>query len=138
MCLSGETSVDPMYNAWGAGIGLTLNNPGGGTKRAFDAADAGIAGFSVTVTGDTGGLGLRIGYTGSTSESDVAPFVEVVGPGRHRVRFDEADISWEPNAPPVDPSRVFDVQVQVVGGDAAAEYDFCITELEPIYSAGAG
>ena len=137
MCIEGVTTVDPNYDAWGAGIGLTLNHPGGsGSKRAFDADAADIVGFSVTVDGALGGLDLRIGYTGSTSESDVAPFVQVSRLGTHEVRFTEASITWEENAPPVDPGRVFDVQVQVVGGEAAAEYDVCVTDISPIYASG--
>jgi hypothetical protein len=135
MCLSGITTRDPTNVAWGGGIGFTLNDPGGGQrKRAFNASAAQIVGFAVTITGETNGLGLRIGFTGSASEDDVAPFVLVPGPGSYKIRFDEADITWQPNAPPVDPERIFDVQIQVVGAQAAADYDFCVTELRPIES----
>jgi hypothetical protein len=71
MCISGSTIVDTTYAAWGAGIALGLNESGdmGGTaasvKSAYNATMNGVTGFEVEITGTTGNLPIRIGFTGA-------------------------------------------------------------------------
>lgn len=138
MCLMGNTTEDDTFAAWGAGIGFSLNDLGEDMgKQAFDASAAGIVGFSVSITGDTGGLPVRIGFTASESSDGVAPFVEVPGAGNYDVMLADALVpeAWDActgDACFVDPSSIYDMQIQVVGGNDAADYQFCVTNITPI------
>jgi hypothetical protein len=146
MCLSGDTIVDTTYAAWGAGIALGLNETGdmGGTttsvKSAYNATMNGVTGFLVNITGDTGGLPLRIGFTGAAEQVGAAPFIQFPGAGTgtpYEVPIAQALVpeTWttDPNAGmAADPTNIFDMQVQVVGADVAAHYDFCIESVTPI------
>jgi hypothetical protein len=141
MCLSG-TALGPVDGAWGGGIGVGLNESGGvnSVKKAYDATAQNIVGFSVEISGDTGGNELRVGFTGAAMPSGPSPFVPVPGPGKYDVMFADALVpkNWMvPNAGATpDPKSIFDVQVQIAS-DKAAPFDFCITKLTPIVSGSA-
>lgn len=142
ICITGSTIVDPggTSYAYGAGIGLSLNDSGmtdtmASVKSAYDATAHGVTGFHVVLTG-TSGAPIRIGYTGAATSEDVAPFVEFPMPGDHPVEFTSAMVpsTWDvPNAgETVNPASIFDLQIQVAGGDAAADYDICVQSITPI------
>jgi xyloglucan-specific endo-beta-1,4-glucanase len=140
MCLMGSTTVDETYAAWGAGIGFTLNatpttDTEAGMKLAYDATANHVIGFKVVITGDTADLPLRISYKNQAEGDDPAPYLEVPGVGEYMVKFDLTAVpDWAETNPgePPDPTQLYDIQIQVVGGDAAAAYSFCVTELTPI------
>jgi len=143
MCISGNTVEDTTFAAWGAGIALGLNEsgdtagPGTSVKSAYNATMNGVTGFEVEITGTTGNLPLRIGFSGANPQVGAAPFVEVPGPGIYQVPIDTALVpaAWEtdPNAGQyANPASIFDMQIQVVGGNVAAAYDYCVARVSPI------
>jgi cellulose 1,4-beta-cellobiosidase len=142
MCISGQTQLDPTFAAWGAGIGLSLNetgaaNGGVSVKSAYNGTANGVAGFAISITGSTGNLPLRVGFTPAAGNSNLAaPHWEVPGPGDHTVMIADAIVpaSWDAeNAGAyADPSSVFDLQIQVVGAEADAAYDFCVSSVTPV------
>ncbi|HEX2731089.1 MAG TPA: hypothetical protein VHM70_05775 [Polyangiaceae bacterium] len=142
MCLTGNTTVDDTYAAWGAGIGFTLNTTEktdtmDSVKNAYDAASHGIIGFKVVITGETNGLELRLSYTNLADPGDaVSPLKALPGPGEYMVLFDDAVVpeDWDKdNSGEVpNPNGIYDIQIQVAGGNDAEDYNFCVTELTPI------
>jgi len=145
MCLNGTSAVDPDYLAWGAGIGLSLNETGGddSVKTAYNATANGVVGFRVTLEGDSLGQSMRIGYSTLAEPGDnLTPFVEVgaLEPGQPLVAeviIEDTVVpeAWEtiPNAGEYgNPEASFDLQIQFPGGDVAGNYEFCVTKLEPI------
>lgn len=134
LCLSGETSYDPEYVAFGAGIGVTLNEGAKG-RRPWNASVRNIIGFTFVVTGETNGLRLRAVFTTSPRESDEDPMLDLAGPGTYDVLFDYVVYPGESEraGEPIDPTAIYDAQIMVVGAESAATYDFCLTELRPIY-----
>lgn len=141
MCLTGNTTVDDTYAAWGAGIGLSLNDTGmtetmASVKSAYSAASNGVLGFSITITGDTGGLPIRIQMP-KVADPELSPFVEVPGAGSYDIVIADALIpeAWEQCTGAdclADANSIFDLQIQVVGGNTAASYSFCVTNITPI------
>jgi hypothetical protein len=142
MCITGSTIEDPggTEYAFGAGIGLSLNDSGetetmASVKSAYDATAHGITGFHIVLTG-TSGVPIRIGFTGAAESSSIAPFVEFPMPGDTPVEFTAAMVpsTWDVDnaGETVDPAAIFDLQVQVSGGAVAADYDLCIQSITPI------
>jgi hypothetical protein len=133
------------------GIGLGLNETGGTTsvKSAYPYASNGIVGFAITVTGTTGGAGLRFGFPGQDQQTNPtlpAPFVPQAGPASsagmtYQIMLSQAQVpqSWNVanKGAKVDPNGIFDVQVEIAG-DVAATYNFCVTGIKPIVSGDAG
>jgi hypothetical protein len=142
MCLSG-TSLGAVTGTYGAAIGLSLNDSGGtpDVKGSYDATMHNIIGFEVTITGTFSPLDLRFGFK-DTSGADVSPFYAIIGPGTYQVLFTQAQVptSWttETNAGAyANPSALTDLQFQIAGDEkAGVAFDFCITSLKPILSAG--
>jgi hypothetical protein len=140
MCLSGVLSADS--TAWGAGVGLGLNDSGtnGGTttsvKSPYNATMNGVLGFHVEISGDTGMQPVRIGFTGSEAPTDPSPFWEVPGPGKYDVKLADTLVpkAWDtPSAgTTADPTKLYDMQIQIAGGTIAANYNFCVTNVTPI------
>ncbi len=143
MCLSGN-ALGPVDGAWGAGIGVGLNETGGAmsVKMPYDAAANGVLGFAIEVSGDTGGNALRIGFTGAAAPDGPSPFVTVPGAGSYEVMIEDALVpsSWMvPQAGDTpDPSAIYDVQIQLATDANAAPFDFCITSLTPLLEEGTG
>lgn len=141
MCLSG-TTVGGDGAAWGGGIGLGLNDTGGAMpmKLAYDAAAHDVVGFAVEITGDTNGNELRIGFTADAAPAGASPFVAVPGVGSYDILLSDALVpaNWDvPNAgETVDPSAIYDLQVQIDGNGVAGPFEFCITSLTPILTSG--
>jgi hypothetical protein len=138
MCLSGNTTIDPTYEAWGAGIGLTLNQDADSSSgSSYDAASHDVVGFRIATSGNVGGARLRVQFT--SGNSGAMPFVEVDAGDTVDVMLADAIVPPEWPVPEagtvVDPSSIFDLQVAVAGGDAAFSYDFCITGLSVLVDA---
>ncbi len=144
MCLQGSTSVDPDFAAWGAGIGLSLNDSGetaamASVKGPFDATANGLLGFNILITGDTGGLPIRIQFTKEAEPTAPSPFVQLPGAGTTPYEIMIADAlvpeSWMTCTGDeclADPTSLYDIQIQVVGGEDAANYNFCVESITPI------
>jgi hypothetical protein len=142
-CISGHTIVDMTFAAWGCGLGLSLNASGG--EMSVKSAYTGTAReFTATLEGDTGGRTIRIGVTqAADTNGQVAPYVEVLPlemgtPTTTKFSFADAKYpSWcMGNAAcdglegkSADPTKAYDIQFQVVGGEADADYNLCITSL---------
>jgi hypothetical protein len=133
----------PTFVAWGAGLGLSLSESGGtpSTKQAYNATMNGVSGFHFDVTGSTGGRPLRVGFTGAAMPSGAQPFVEIpAGVMGFDVPIADALVpsTWDdPNAGTMaNPASIYDLQVQIPGGDAAVSYDFCIAKVTPIAMGG--
>jgi hypothetical protein len=139
MCLTGD-ALGPVPGTWGGGIGLGLDETDDmpPVKMPYDATAHDIIGFTVTITGFTGGNAIRIGFTSSAMPTEASPFVAVPGAGTHNILFEDAIVpqDWQvPNAgETVDPSMIYDVQVQLAGDGMVAPFDYCITALTPITS----
>lgn len=134
VCLSGSITDDPTFAAWGAQLGATLAGSGG-QSASFDASAQDIVGFTIAVTGSSGGAPLRISFE-STNSGAVLPFIEVPGAGTYDFLFDDAivPLSWmvpESGAKP-DPSALVGINIQIVGGDQFANYDFCIESMRAL------
>jgi hypothetical protein len=144
MCLTGNTTVDDTYAAWGAGIGFSLNESGevdgaASVKMPFNATAAGVTGFNIKITGDAGGLPIRVNFTKVAAPDGPSPFVAV--PGTSTTGYDVliADAlipaSWDACTGDdclADPTSIYDIQIQVVGGDEAANYNVCVESIVPI------
>jgi hypothetical protein len=132
MCISGSTIVDETYAAWGAGIGASLNDQGG-DKEFFDADTRGIKGFKFTITGDLGGAVLKFKVPRSTKDKDTPPEA-VVDVGANSIQFDDLEPpEWDEFSPSaLDVAELTELKWQIAGGDAEAEYSFCITNVEPL------
>jgi hypothetical protein len=141
MCIAGDTTLDPDHAAWGAGIGLSLNAVGdpAPAKMAYNAAANGVLGFTLSLSGDSGGNPLRVNFTTAEESAGVEPFWQlpaIAGAGDFEVLIADAIVpeAWmipESGKKP-DPAAIYDLQVQVAGGDLAAHYDVCITGVKPI------
>jgi Glycosyl hydrolase family 12 len=148
MCISGKAtgaSAD-----WGAGIGLTLNDSGGmnSVKNAFNATTAAcgnVTGFDITLTGNTGGMPVRIGFTTDGAGVNIAPFIPVGDPagttlalsGATQIVIKNATIptNWMSTDPsPPDPTAIYDLQIQVAADQATAgtPFDLCVTSIKPV------
>ena len=141
MCLSG-TALGPMPSTWGGGIGLSLNESGGAMsmKMPYDAEAHEVVGFAVEVSGDTGSNELRIGFTGTAAPTGPSPFVPVPGAGSYEIMLADALVPASWNVPEagdtVDPTSIYDVQVQIAADGVAGPFDFCITSMTPILAGG--
>ncbi len=132
VCLTGNTTQGN-YEAWGAGIALSLNEPVGGPVAAYDAVEHDVVGFQVVITGITNGLPLRIAY--NSGSGGISPFIQVPGEGTWNVLIAQALV---PSAWPVpeagttpNPRELYYLEVTVVGAQIAADYDFCISAITP-------
>ncbi len=148
MCISGTTTGNMMD--WGAGIGLSLADSGGmsSVKGAFDATKAGcgnITGFDVTLTGNTGGAPVRIGFTTTADGTTIAPFITGGDPGGTTLKLSGVDTividkaviptDWMSTDPsPPDPSKIYDMQFQVATDQLAAgkPFNLCVTSIKPV------
>ena len=98
-------------------------------------------GFYVQIEGSTEGVPLRIILTQEAYPiNKVSPMVELPGPGRFHVRFDDAiypawcEQNQQCEAPPgqrATESSIYDFEVQVVGGLSEADFNVCVKSLSP-------
>ena len=133
MCLTGSTIVDDTYAAWGAGIGASLNDDDG-TKLPFDAEGAGITGFKFTITGDLGGATLKFMLPLTSRESEDGPPEYTAKVGANSVTFDDVvRPAWaDADQEAANAEALYELKWQIAGGEVEAEYDFCVTDVEPL------
>jgi len=152
MCISGTATGSS--KDWGAGIGLSLADSGGmnSVKGAFNAAQAAcgnITGFDITLTGNTNGMPVRIGFATSADGSTISPFIPAGDPagttlalsGSSQIVIKNAAIpaDWKSMDPsPPDPSKIYDLQIQVAADQAKAgqSFDLCVTGIKPVVEGG--
>lgn len=131
VCLEGHTVA--VEGAWGAGIGINLDNPLG-TAKTYDLTAHGIGGFEVTVTGEFP-QGLRMNFADATANI-AAPFVPMARPGTYRIMLADAfvPIGWDTSVAGtgVVPTAVGQLQFQVVGGQLDKNFKFCVTSVIPL------
>ncbi|MGE5785665.1 MAG: hypothetical protein ACM3ZE_13795, partial [Myxococcales bacterium] len=135
-CISGKTSLWPIVNGeydyssvWGAGIGFSLNDPGTGEPTLPYKGPA--AGFRIRLSGKLEGQSVRIAFT-QVYYDESAPFVNTTTLGEKEVLFtDPACPTW--SATCIDPGEYpHDLQIFVVGGDNAGDYQICVDSIVPI------
>lgn len=134
MCITGDTverEEPDDYTAWGAGIGASLNDQDG-DKEPFDADEAGITGFKFTVSGDLDGATLLFLIpTKTTSEDGPPEYTAKIGV--NTVSFDDVvQPDWAGTKGP-NTKKLYELKWQIKGGDTTSSYNFCISDLEPIY-----
>jgi hypothetical protein len=137
ICTSGTNST--AANAWGAGVGLELND--GPPQMPYNTVTHGVKGFCFDVTGSTTSstpvlpstTGIRVAFT-TTENNDNAPFEAVTTPGTHTVLFaDTAQGSWVTTKTTFDPTMVVLVQFQIPASTTeAVAWDFCISNLTAV------
>lgn len=153
MCISGTATGSS--KDWGAGIGLSLNDSGGdaGVKSGFNANTAAcgkITGFDIALSGNTNGMPIRVGFTGSGT-SCAAPFIPVGDPagstlqlsGSTQIVIANATIpsDWTLTAgcsSTVDPTSIYDLQIQVATDQAKANtaFNVCVDSIKPTINGG--
>ena len=137
ICLSGATVVDSTYAKWGCGIGLELNATGGTTsvKQAY----AGTAScYKYTLTGSSGGNEVRLSFTQTADTTGrVSPYLSLK-PFTNGATgtICTKDVTC-PTPAPTPPNCAltgmeYDLQINVVGGNQAGNYNLCLTDLEPV------
>lgn len=154
MCISGTTTGNKAD--YGAGIGFGLNESGGMTsvKSVFDATKAAcgnITGFDITLTGNTNGIPIRVGFKISDNEKAISPFIPVGDPagmpltlsGSSQIVIKNAAIpaDWMSTDPsPADPTHLYDLQVALATDSAPAgkAFEMCITNIKPVIDGGSG
>lgn len=143
-CLKGTTFKDPQSLKWGCGIGFKFNATASATDTPRQYAGP-AEGLMVDVTGNLGGLALRFQFAqiGPTTLKS-PPVVEITSTGTYAIDFlSAAYLSWCTSSSctgiPGDPvlAKPYGVDFEIVGGNAAAPYDFCIDSVRPYASQGA-
>jgi hypothetical protein len=141
-CISGKTTAWPLvdgkadYTAkvWGGGIGISLGDPGGGGAKGPYAGS--ITGFAIKLSGSLGGQTVRIQYTQSADPNATAPYKELTKLPADPVSVEFSGVSCPSWATKDACSAVganpYDLQVQVVGGDAAGDFNLCIESISPL------
>jgi hypothetical protein len=132
-CIAGATTATAA--TWGCGLGFELSATGGdaSVKNAYTGA---AKCFDIKLTGNSGGNPVRIGYTQeAVMDGKVAPFLElkpITNGFSGTVCFDDVacPTEWKP-LPDCKKGGPFDLQIQVVGGKAAGNFNLCMTELLP-------
>jgi hypothetical protein len=130
MCTSGTNST--AANAWGAGIGLELND--GPPQMPYNTVTHGVIGFCFDLSGPTiPSSTIRVAFT-TTENNDNAPFEAISTPGTHTVLFsDTAQGSWVTTKTTFDPTMVVLVQFQIPAATASAvAWDFCISNMTAV------
>jgi hypothetical protein len=130
MCTSGTTST--ATGAWGAGIGLELND--GPPQQPYDTETYKVTGFCFQLSGATiPSTTIRVAFT-TQENNDNAPFEAITTPGTHTVLFsDTAQGSWVTTPTVFDPTKVMLVQFQIPSSTAAPiPWDFCIDGMTAV------
>jgi hypothetical protein len=130
MCTSGHTST--ASGAWGAGIGLELND--GPPQMPYDTTAHGVVGFCFNLSGTTiPSTTIRVAFP-TQNNNDNAYFSAVSTPGQHTVLFsDTAQGSWVTTKSAFEPKAVMLLQFQIPSATTASvAWDFCIDGLTAI------
>jgi hypothetical protein len=146
-CMMGATVVDAMYKAWGCGLGMELSSSGG-TAPVKSVYTGPTKCFNITLTGNSGGNPVRIGFSQSPSPpaTAVSPYTEIpafTNGWTGQVCF--ADVtcpSWAVTAGTctkgAGDGTPVDMQLQIPGGDRAGNFNVCISKIEPVSSGSTG
>jgi hypothetical protein len=142
-CMTGTTVVDPLYQKWGCGIGMELNDIG--VKSVYNGP---VKCFDITLTGSSGGNEVRIGFTQSlNTDGVVSPFVSVAAftnGWTGRACFTDAQCpTWAATKGCTkavgDPGKPYDLQIQVAAGGTATAvgtFNLCATKIAPVTDTG--
>ena len=127
MCTSGQTSMSP--GAWGAGLGLELND--GPPQMPYDTLAMGVTGFCFTLSGPTiPSTSLRVAFP-TRNHQDDPYFTAVTTPGQHSVTLAEsAQGSWVTTPSAFEANLVTLLQFQIPSSAIApVPWDFCVEGL---------
>ena len=127
ICTQGQTSMSP--GAWGAGLGLELND--GPPQMPYDTVAMGVTGFCFTLSGPTiPSTSVRVAFPTKNHQDDPY-FTAVSTPGQHSVKFaDSAQGSWVTTPSQFEANQVMLLQFQIPSSTTAAvPWDFCIEGL---------
>jgi hypothetical protein len=130
MCTSGHTSM--ASGAWGAGIGLELND--GPPQMPYDTTAHNVVGFCFVLSGNTiPSTSIRVAFP-TQNNNDNAWFSAVTTPGQHTVLFsDTAQGSWVTTKSPFEPKAVMLLQFQIPSSTTASiPWDFCVEGLTAV------
>jgi hypothetical protein len=130
MCTSGHTSM--ATGAWGAGIGLELND--GPPQMPYDTTAHNVVGFCFQLSGATiPSTSIRVAFP-TKNNNDNAYFSAVTTTGQHTVLFsDTAQGSWVTTKSAFEPNAVMLLQFQIPSSTTASiPWDFCIEGLTAI------
>jgi hypothetical protein len=130
LCTSGQTST--ATGAWGAGIGLELND--GPPQMPYDTVAHGVKGFCFVLSGATiPSTTIRVAFP-TKDNNDNAYFEAVSTPGMHTVLFaDTAQGSWVTTKTAFEPTLVTLMQFQIPSSTSApVPWDFCIEGVTAI------
>jgi len=130
MCTSGKTSM--AAGAWGAGIGLELND--GPPQMPYDTVTHGVKGFCFQLSGPSiPSSSIRVAFPTKNVPDDVY-FSAVTTQGQHTVLFsDTAQGSWVTKKAAFEPTMVMLLQMQIPSTTTApVAWDFCIEGLTAI------
>ena len=149
MCTSGTAAkvlkntagTDDYSKMWGAGIGVDLNNSGGGAtavKSPYNATANKVIGFSFTIDMvPLGADGIRVEMpTPATRDTAFFKTLLSTNTGSQTVLFsDLAQGSWVMPAGTFDATMVESVQFHVPTNiTAAVPYSFCISDFAAVVS----
>jgi hypothetical protein len=148
LCINGSATGSP--SDFGAGIGLGLSetsNDATSIKNPYNATANNVSGFDITLTGNTNGMKVRIGFGTSADGLTISPFILVDGPagnsvtlsGSNQIQITKAVIpaDWKSTDPsPPDPTAIYDLQIQVETDTAPAgtAFELCVTAIKPVAS----
>jgi hypothetical protein len=130
MCTSGSTAA--ATGAWGAGIGLELNDLP--PQQPYDTTLHGIKGFCFVLSGTTiPSTTIRVAFP-TKNNPDNAYFEAVSTPGTHAVLFaDTAQGTWVTTKTAFEATQVMLLQFQIPSSPTApVPWDFCIEGLTAI------
>jgi hypothetical protein len=130
MCTSGHTSM--ASGAWGAGIGLELND--GPPQMPYDTTAHNVTGFCFVLSGNTiPSTSIRVAFP-TKNNNDNAYFSAVTTAGQHTVLFsDTAQGSWVTPKSAFEPNAVMLLQFQIPSSTTASvPWDFCVEGLTAI------
>jgi hypothetical protein len=139
VCLSGTTVVDSTYAKWGCGIGFELN-ASGGTTSVKSAYSGPATCFNYTLTGSPGQNEIRVAFTQSADTTGkVSPYKSILPSawknGTYTGTICLGDVSCNNQlncTPPAATPSAYDLQIGVVGGNAASgAYNICLSNLTP-------
>ncbi len=132
MCTSGKTST--ATGAWGAGIGLELND--GPPQMPYDTVMHGVKGFCFQLTGTTiPTTTIRVAFP-TQNNNDNAYFEAFTTSGMHSVLFADpgfAQGSWVTSKVAFEPTKVMLVQFQIPSSPTApVPWDFCVEGMTAV------
>jgi len=138
LCLSGTTHADMDYAmGWGCGVGLDLNATGG-TPSVKSAYTGPVGCFQYTLTGNSGGNEVRIGFPqsatpGSDPYISVNPFTNgATGTACIKDATCHGDTKCTP--PSATAPQAYAIHFAIAGGNHAGTYNFCLSSLTPVTS----